>query len=286
MPRFRFLEVFVATSLVCGALAARADNDTPAQAAARAALEQQMNQMDNEQSAGSTNFVAPTNSATPPPEQSVPPSEPSMPPSASSAPPPAKPITTPTPQFSTNIPVNAEMESHMAPAGMSQTNEPATAQMQSQTNVASMTVPPYVLNTNETEQYPVNPPIAPLPPPESETSSTPAPDTMQTHPVPVPASGPGNQWPTAGPANPEAQQLPPSAAMNGTEPAMNGMGPNMRNEPQRTNDVPVFGPITAPPLPISQEKQGELQNLLSQYMANQITPTQYQEQRAKILAEP
>jgi hypothetical protein len=285
MLRLRFLEVFIAAGLACGALPVLAQNDTPAQAAARAALEQQMNQMDSEQSAGSTNSMMPTNSVPPPPATpaSQPPAE------AVSQPPPAAPITTPTPtpQFSTNVPVNAEMESATAPAGMSQTNEPANAQMQSQTNVASMTVPPSVLNTNETEQYPVNPAIAPLPPPQSEPASTQPAVMQQAHPVAVPTtSEPGNQWPAPAESNPNAQQLPPSTDMNGTEatPAMNGTAPNMINDRQTTNSVPTFSPITAPPLPISQEQQSELQNLLSQYMANQITPTQYQEQRAKIMA--
>jgi hypothetical protein len=278
MLRFRFLEVFIAIGFACGALPVLAQNDTPAQAAARAALEQQMNQMDSEQSASSTNSV------TPPPAAPAP-----QPPPAAvvSQPPPAAAITAPTPQFSTNVPVNAEMESATAPAGMSQTNEPATAQMQTQTNVASMTVPPSVLNTNETEQYPVNPAIAPLPPPQSEPAPTQPAVMQQTHPVAVPAtSEPGNQWPTAAQSNPNAQQMPPSTDMNGAEPApaMNGTAPNMNNDRQMTNSVPAFSPVTAPPLPISQQQQSELQNLLSQYMANQITPAQYQEQRAKIMA--
>ncbi|HEV2319791.1 MAG TPA: hypothetical protein VGV18_08585, partial [Verrucomicrobiae bacterium] len=75
------------------------------------------------------------------------------------------------------------------------------------------------------------------------------------------------------------QEVPPSIAT--------GPGPSLNNEPHSTNSVPNFDrALTAPPLPISQEKQAELQNLLSQYMANQITPAQYQEDRAKIMAEP
>jgi hypothetical protein len=235
MQSFRFIPVFVATSLIGGVLLAHADNDTPAQAAARAALQQQMNQMDNGQSAGSTNFT------TPPPV----------------AQPPA--VSAPTPQFSTNVPMNSATESETAPAGMSQKNEPTLSQMQSQTNVGAMTVPPAVLNTNETEQYPVNPAMAPLPPAQVENPSTPQP----AHPAPSES-------------NPAGQQLPSAMA--------NGMGPSIKNEPQSTNATPTFESITAPPLPISQEQQAELQNLLSQYMANQITPTQYQAQRAKVLA--
>jgi hypothetical protein len=42
----------------------------------------------------------------------------------------------------------------------------------------------------------------------------------------------------------------------------------------------------APPLPISAEKEQRLQELLKKYKADQLTPEQYQTERAKILAEP
>ena len=45
-------------------------------------------------------------------------------------------------------------------------------------------------------------------------------------------------------------------------------------------------PIEAPPLPISAAKQAQLGALLAKYMANAITPGQYQIERAKILANP
>jgi len=42
----------------------------------------------------------------------------------------------------------------------------------------------------------------------------------------------------------------------------------------------------APPLPISMDKQQKLQELLTKYRADQVTPEEYQKQRAAILAEP
>jgi hypothetical protein len=39
-------------------------------------------------------------------------------------------------------------------------------------------------------------------------------------------------------------------------------------------------------LPISTEKQQKLADLLRRYQADQVTPSQYHEERAKILAEP
>jgi hypothetical protein len=45
-------------------------------------------------------------------------------------------------------------------------------------------------------------------------------------------------------------------------------------------------PIEAPPLPIPADKEQRLQELLKKYKADQLTPEQYQKERAKILAEP
>lgn len=263
MQIFRLSAVFIAMILSMDAILARADNDTPSQAAARAALEQQLNQMNGEESAGSTSSMTMT-----------PPAVPATPPPAAAQ---QAPLTMPTPQFSTNVPVNAEIQSKLAPSGMSLTNQPPTAEMNTRTTLPAMTAPPSLINTNETEQYPVNPPMAPLPPPQAETTP-PAALPGQTHPVPAPASGSGNEWPKTIPGNSGTQQLPPEVA--------NGPGPSIQNETPSTNGAPSLESITAPPLPISQEQQAELQNLLSQYMANQITPEQYQDQRAKILGRP
>ncbi len=47
-----------------------------------------------------------------------------------------------------------------------------------------------------------------------------------------------------------------------------------------------FPPLEGPPIPISAEKDRRLQELLQRYKADQITPEQYHEARAKILSEP
>jgi len=49
---------------------------------------------------------------------------------------------------------------------------------------------------------------------------------------------------------------------------------------------PVFQPLEGPALPISADKQQRLAVLLEKYQADLITPEQYHQQRAKILAEP
>jgi len=47
-----------------------------------------------------------------------------------------------------------------------------------------------------------------------------------------------------------------------------------------------FMPLEGPPLPISSEKHEKLNELLQRYKADQVTPEQYQTERAKILAGP
>jgi hypothetical protein len=47
-----------------------------------------------------------------------------------------------------------------------------------------------------------------------------------------------------------------------------------------------FPAIEAPPLPISADKQGRLNELLRKYRNDEISPEQYHTDRAKILAEP
>jgi hypothetical protein len=47
-----------------------------------------------------------------------------------------------------------------------------------------------------------------------------------------------------------------------------------------------FPPLEGPPLPISSQKEQRLYELLQRYKADQVTPEQYQTERAKILAGP
>lgn len=283
MQRFRLLPAVVTISLTFSAVLANADQDTPAQAAARAALMQQMNQTDQEQMPGSSNSLTEPAPANPPPAAAQPPAA-------------QPPMAQPTPQFSTNVPVMTPPES--GPAGMAGTNsmpqanvtpepngmpetkempemkampranEPAATQAKVPANATAISVPPPSVLTNDSAQYPVNPPLTPLPPSQADSSApTPAPTPAivdQMHPA---ASGPGLSNP---------------GAMDTT-----GPGANLSRETQGTNSVSLQdAPLNAPPLPITPEKQAELQNALSRYMANQLTPVQYQEERARIMAEP
>ncbi|MDE3068239.1 MAG: hypothetical protein KGJ60_11895 [Verrucomicrobiota bacterium] len=50
-------------------------------------------------------------------------------------------------------------------------------------------------------------------------------------------------------------------------------------------NAPGFKPMTPPPLPVTIQQEAALQALLQKYMANEITPEQYQIERAKIMAQ-
>jgi hypothetical protein len=47
----------------------------------------------------------------------------------------------------------------------------------------------------------------------------------------------------------------------------------------------VFPALEAPPAPVTPEQQQRLSELLQKYQADQITPDQYQAERAKILGK-
>ena len=54
----------------------------------------------------------------------------------------------------------------------------------------------------------------------------------------------------------------------------------------KVTGTPAFPPLAAPPSAVSADKDQRLQELLRKYRADQITPEEYHQQRAKILAEP
>jgi hypothetical protein len=58
------------------------------------------------------------------------------------------------------------------------------------------------------------------------------------------------------------------------------------NGNQPTAPTIALPTLSGPPTGLSAAKEQKLNELLNQYRADQITPQQYHEQRAKILAEP
>jgi hypothetical protein len=53
-----------------------------------------------------------------------------------------------------------------------------------------------------------------------------------------------------------------------------------------SQNTPAFQRLEGPPPPVSADKQQKLANLLRRYQADEVTPAEYQQERAKILAEP
>jgi len=92
-------------------------------------------------------------------------------------------------------------------------------------------------------------------------------------------------------ANMNQQDWATPAIAPAASPAPPAISPEMMSPPDRDNanfSGKELGlkPIEAPPLPISASKEAQLQALLERYKADQITPGEYQTERAKILAEP
>jgi hypothetical protein len=83
--------------------------------------------------------------------------------------------------------------------------------------------------------------------------------------------------PTTAPTAPVAVKTPP--ASQPTAPTAPVVTKNSATTLQRI-------PMVAPALPISASKEEKLRVLLSHYEADQISPEQYHEQRAAILAAP
>ena len=56
-----------------------------------------------------------------------------------------------------------------------------------------------------------------------------------------------------------------------------------KKQKKATRPAQTFQPMVGPELNISADKQQRLNDLLRRYQADEITPTQYHEERAKIL---
>ena len=115
--------------------------------------------------------------------------------------------------------------------------------------------------------------FTPVPPPSNPAGAQPAvsyPPQVKQQPAVIPPS----KVTVAAPAKPVA----PVAA-----PVVKPPPPAKANYPGKALGFP---PVEAPPPPVSAQQQADLQALLARYMANQISPEEYQKERAAILARP
>jgi len=130
--------------------------------------------------------------------------------------------------------------------------------------------------------------ITPATPPPTET--TPEAPTPEMKPVPT--------METAQPAPVVIKSAPPAitpAAGTALEspvmPATIKIKPGVMSATNQINAIYTgkelgLKPIESPLLPVSAAQQAQLQALLSKYKANQISPEEYHNQRAEILAQP
>lgn len=89
--------------------------------------------------------------------------------------------------------------------------------------------------------------------------------------------------------NPSASTLSstPGAKPAPSAPMASQAPPAPRSAPERPKAVKSsLPPLPTPPPAVSSSKEMQLQQLLQRYMDDQITPEQYHDQRAKILAQP
>jgi hypothetical protein len=78
-----------------------------------------------------------------------------------------------------------------------------------------------------------------------------------------------------------AAQPPDVTSVPGPAPAQT---PTMK--PKTLKAPLAFPPLQGPPPAVAADKEQRLRELLGKYRADQVTPEEYHQQRAKILAEP
>ena len=313
IPKF---SLWIGVLALCGGTTLHAD-DTPAQAAARAALMQQLS--------GGQGTPAPA------------PQPPAAP--APVAPAPA-PATAPAAASTDATPVAPQAGDNAAQAQARAALAKTMADMGAPINQTQTTAPETPIVTATIPAPAVAPvaPVAPAAAPMAMTSvdpatgdnaaqaearaalaktmadmGTPLNQTQTTTPVaPVAAAPAPVSAPVVAPATPVA----PVAAPVATTPAdpltgdsaaqaearaalaqkMAGMGTPLNQTQTAATAAPVVAkngkvlpqpiPMVAPALPVSPSKEEKLKALLSRYLADQVTPEQYHEQRAAILAAP
>jgi hypothetical protein len=176
---------------------------------------------------------------------------------------PAAPVVTVTPNSTT-------VESQPAPRVAMPSNDAATNQkLQEALRQKMQQTPAEPPAPVVTTQKPAKPAPTPAKPAPTKAASA--------KPAPVPASSanyaplPGDNATTTRPSLPTAPTPMPAPYM----------GQNQQGQPNMSLP-PLEGPSTG----FSPAKQRKLDDLLEQYRLDQITSQQYQEQRAKIRAEP
>lgn len=151
------------------------------------------------------------------------------------------------------------------------------------------------------------PPPAAAAPAETPAPTAPAADTAAPAATPQPEAAPAAPAETTAPAatTPAATEMAPVAQPGDNEAQAKARAALLEQMGGTATSAPVATPVAtpapakagkaaqqpatatvAPALPIAMSKEQKLQALLAKYKADQLTPQQYHEQRAAILAEP
>jgi len=232
--------------------------DTDAQAKARQALEQQLNQ--------------------PPPQPAAPVPPPPTPAPAKKIPPPPE-----------MAPATAPAVAAPAPETHADDQSIAKAREAMHQKINELATPPAAAAPAPPQPPPAEPPPKVIPPPSGETGSsdTTGSDTGAS-PQAIEKARAAMRQKVAELPNEPAE--PGSANEAARAKALAAMYDKMQQLPPYAGSAEVgsmqFPPLEGPELPISGAKVQRLHALLQQYKADQITPEQYQSARAKILAEP
>jgi hypothetical protein len=265
--RISRLLLAVCAAFVCAGFISVRAADNPAQAAARALLEQQLRAP--ETPASQTNTAPNTAPAV------------SQPPAT---PPPAAPVFTPATAPETEAEAAARMALEQKMREQDALEQPRTNDILVESNAVTVVVPSQSAPAPAVQTAP--PPAVPAP-----SAAAPVGTAIMTAASPT-AFAPDNE-----------AQAAARAALEQNMGVFDQGGMTVQPAPSQTPSVlstplpgtsgrsdagrePGFQPMMAPPLPISADKQAQLRALTAGYIANQITPEQYFNQRAQILAAP
>ncbi len=267
----------VCAAAYCAVLMPLRAADTDTQARLRQALDQKLNELQSQ-----------TPAATPKAKRLTPPAQWAPPPASQPLPPIAQPApaaqATPKPVLVAPPPVDSEAIAKAREALRQKMQELET---QPSSATAVQPAPPAPATAVQPQ-----PAVQPAPPPAQPIQ--PQPVVAQPAPAPMPAvePAPAVVLNAPQPASPEAlanartaleqkmKELDAQAAMRvRTGPPAPG------NKPKSGKPALSFTPLQPPPPAVSLNKQQQLNELLRKYMADEITPEQYHEQRAKILGE-
>jgi len=295
MQIFKLLPTACAVVICASSISVRAQ-DTPVQAAAREALERKMKELDEPQTQAPPSVVTSPGAVKVQPNQLAPKTVPAK--AATPAATATVPAAAATTASETNAAPAASETTPAAPVATQQQSPPATT---TPAEAIPATPPPA-----ETKPAPMTTPVEPAAAATiaSETNAAPGASEMPTA-APVatmpaevaPATPPPTEIKPAAPA----PEMKPAPTVESAQPApviITAAGvvppkakPGVMSATNQINAIfpgKELGlkPIEAPLLPVTATQQAQLRALLVKYKANQISPAEYHNQRAEILAQP